>query len=648
MCGFAGFLDPSFDRVRGEHLLRNMGKAILHRGPDDEGCWHDARIGIGVVHRRLSILDLSQNGHQPMISENGRYVIAYNGELYNYRDLQKELEQTAISFRGGSDTEVLLAAISEWGVHAALRKTVGMFAFALWDRSKNTLILARDRMGEKPLYYGRQGTSFLFGSELKALRVHPSFKGEIDRNSICLLLRHNTIAAPFSIYTEIKKLEPGCMLELDTNTAKISISGYWSVRSAAEAGMQNRLLKNDKDMLVSLESVLSRSVSEQMMADVPVGAFLSGGIDSSLIVALMQAQSNQAVNTFSIGFHESGYDEACHAKVIARHLGTKHTELYVEEPEVLDVIPKLPKIYDEPFSDSSQIPTYLVSMMARQQVTVALSGDGGDELFGGYNRYVWSCAIWNKIRFMPYPVRKLVANLMRGISVAGYERLFKLLSAFIPDRYMVSHPGIMMHKLGKTIESDSLKSIYQNLVSHWQVPDNVVLDCVEPETKVSDDSKWLSTNDFEHQMMYMDQVSYLPDDILTKVDRAAMATSLELRVPMLDHRVVEFSWKLPVAAKIRGGKGKWLLRQLLDKYVPRELNERPKMGFGVPINIWLRGPLREWGEELLDESRLKREGYFDPKPVRKKWDEHLSGKQDWQYHLWDILMFQSWLEEQKT
>lgn len=648
MCGIAGCFGKG-----GQNDLTNvaarMAKSLSHRGPDDSGVWVDASAGIALAHRRLAILDLSPAGHQPMMSHSGRYVIVFNGEIYNHLELRESL--MGIVWRGHSDTETLLAVIEARGVAQALNMSVGMFAFALWDRQRRILTLVRDRMGEKPLYYGWQGDSFLFGSELKALRAHPDFCGEIDRDALTLFLRHNYIPAPRSIYLGIGKLPPGCSLSMDFSAGAPAVrdvapSPYWSVKGAIEAGRSQPFSGSDQEAATELELLLRQSLRGQMLADVPLGAFLSGGIDSSIVAAIMQAESARPVKTFTIGFHEGEYNEAHHAHQVARHLGTDHTELYVMPEDAQAVIPKLPALYDEPFADSSQIPTFLVAHLARRHVTVALSGDGGDELFGGYSRYFHARSIWNTLRHAPHGLRKLLARGMRSMPVSAWNALAYPLMPWLGSRWRARDMGDRVHKFAEIVEIENRALFYRRMVSHWKRPADIVIGCVEPHAALSDSALWSAVPGFEECMMYLDQITYLPDDILVKVDRAAMGVSLETRVPMLDHRLVEFAWRLPLCMKIREGKGKWLLRQVLYRHVPKALIERPKMGFGVPIDQWLRGPLREWAESLLDESRLRREGYFEPAPIRKKWGEHLSRNRNWSYYLWDVLMFQAWLEAQ--
>lgn len=650
MCGFAGELRAGGGGLD-DHQLRAFGDAIAHRGPDDAGLWRDDIQGIGLVHRRLAIVDLSPAGHQPMASVSGRFVLAYNGEIYNHMDLRRliDLMGGAPAWRGHSDTETLLAGFDVWGVEETLKRSIGMFAFALWDRQEHTLTLARDRLGEKPLYFGWQGQSdhavFLFGSELKALRAHPSFKAPIDRDALALYLRHNYIPAPHSIYQGIRKLMPGTFLTVSRKQRDAEPRPYWSALDTAVSGVAHtRLSLSPQDAVSELEGLLKSAVARQMMADVPLGAFLSGGIDSSTIVALMQAQSSRPVKTFTIGFHEAGYNEAEHAKAVAAYLGTEHTELYVTPQEAMAVIPRLPTIYDEPFADSSQIPTFLVSQLARQHVTVSLSGDAGDELFSGYTRYTATAGMWRKLTRLPLPLRRTAARSITAVSPDAWSAMARMLTG----QRLGQRFGDKLHKGAGVLGCRSVDALYHGLVSHWNDPAQLVIGGREPPTLLTGLQPDLPGLGPVERMMALDMVTYLPDDILTKVDRASMAVSLESRVPMLDHHVVEFAWRLPQSLKLRGGLGKWVLRQVLYRHVPKKLIDRPKMGFGVPIDVWLRGPLRDWAEALIDDSRLRREGYFDPAPIRQKWVEHLGGSRNWAYHLWDVLMFQAWLETQTS
>jgi asparagine synthase (glutamine-hydrolysing) len=653
MCGLAGFVDGSGAMPIGEWpiLLRRMGAAIRHRGPDDSGVWIDEHAGVGVVHRRLSILDLSPAGHQPMVSASGRFVIAFNGEIYNHLKLRAELAgphssggRGHLQWRGHSDTETLLAGFDAWGCEATLKKCVGMFAIALWDRDDHTLTLARDRLGEKPLYYGWQGETFLFGSELKALKAHPAFRAVIDRNALALLMAYNTITAPYSIYQGIQKLLPGSLVTISLKNRSAQPQHYWDARRVIVDGLAQPYMGSPDEAVDALDKLLRDAVAQQMVADVPLGGFLSGGVDSSTIVALMQAQSAPPVRTFTIGFHEAGYNEAEHAKSVAKHLGTDHAELYVSPQQALDVIPRLPSLYCEPFADSSQIPTFLVSQLARQHVVVSLSGDGGDELFGGYNRYVMGQRLWGKLSCLPVELRQRLARIITGVSPQLWNRLLEPIQGLLPSGVAQANIGDKLHKGAGVMAARTASEFYQLLITHWPRPSELVIGAAESPTLLTNSDQQPQTDHFIHQMMALDMLTFLPDDILTKVDRAAMGVSLETRTPLLDHRVVEFAWRLPLDYKLRNGVGKWPLRQVLYKYVPKELIERPKMGFGVPIGTWLRGPLRDWAEELLDEARLQREGYFNPTPIRQKWAEHLSGQRNWQAQLWNVLMFQAWLE----
>lgn len=631
MCGLAGFLNWH-GRNEGEltDAVVRMARELRHRGPDDGGTWVEPQCGMALGHRRLAIVDLSQHGHQPMRSAGGRFTIAYNGEVYNHVALRKELERRGHSFHGHSDTEVLVQSLAEWGVEDTLPRLNGMFAFAVWDQEHQTLTLARDRIGIKPVYYGWINGCFLFASELKAVRAHPQFRADIDPAAVGSLLQHGYIAAPSSIYAGIQKLPAGTLLVVSRETAPGAVSPrrWWQMENAVREGISTSFRGSADDAVAELDGLLRDSVAGRMEADVPLGAFLSGGIDSSTVVALMQAQSAQPIRTFSIGFEESGYDEAAFAKGVASHLGTDHTECYVTPSDAREVIPRLPELYDEPFADPSQIPTFLVSQIARNQVTVCLSGDGGDELFCGYDRYQYMNHLWRRIGWCPRTIRRVAS-----VSAASLARPFGSRTV-----------GRKLRTLAELSAVVNPADLYDKFNAHWRQVDSVVngLDADDagwpPEGR-----EWVARSFPEH-MMFVDSVRYLPDDILVKLDRASMAVGLEARVPVLDHRVVEFAWRVPLEFKCHGRDAKWLLRRVLDQYVPRELTDRPKMGFGVPIGLWLRGPLREWAEELLSIERLRREGIFDPRPIRSKWHEHLSGRHDWQYLLWDVLMFQAWLE----
>jgi len=646
MCGFAGYLggDGQLTERGAEGILKKMCDSIINRGPDDAGYWCQTVQQVGLGHRRLSIIDLSDAGHQPMHSANGRYVIAFNGEIYNHLQLREELQSkgSTSNWHGHSDTESLLAGFDIWGIEATISRATGMFAFAVWDNKESRLVLGRDRLGEKPLYYGWSDDVFLFGSELKALKQHPAFKAEINRDAITLLLRHNYIPAPYSIYRCVSKLEPGCLLSISMTSREPKVWTYWSASQSAKTGLEKPFSGSQHEAVDHLENLAMQTVGQQMMADVPLGAFLSGGIDSSAIVALMQAQTTRAVKTFTIGFHEEGYNEAEHAKAIAKHLGTEHTELYVKPEEAMAVIPDLPLLYCEPFSDSSQIPTFLVSQLAKQQVTVALSGDGGDELFCGYNRYQMTNSLWKKISMLPVPLRTLMAKSITSFSPQAWASFCQ----YMPGAHHYNNIGDKLHKGAGVLSSRSVDELYLGLVSHYRDPASLVIGAKEPPTLLTGNAPDLTgLSDIGH-MMALDLITYLPDDILVKVDRAAMGVSLETRVPFLDHHIVEFAGTLPQSIKLNEGKTKWPLRQVLYRHVPPELIDRPKMGFGVPLHDWLRGPLRDWAEDLLAERRLQQEGFFRPEPIRKMWNEHLSGKRNWQHHLWNVLMFQAWLEVQ--
>ncbi|HEY7750080.1 MAG TPA: asparagine synthase (glutamine-hydrolyzing) [Aestuariivirgaceae bacterium] len=653
MCGITGCINLRSDKPPLEGVIRSMIAPLVHRGPDGEGIWLDRDAGVALGHRRLAVLDLTPAGRQPMASPGGRYVLVFNGEIYNHLELRKKLETAQsrtqrATWRGHSDTETLLAGFEEWGVVETIRRAVGMFAFAVWDKDTKTLLIARDRLGEKPLYYGWQGNAFLFGSELKALRRHPAFRGEINRDALTLLLRFNHVPCPYSIYRGIHKLPPGTHLTVSDGRRDARPTQYWSACEHAERGQREPFSGSADEAIGELERLMMQSVAGQMVADVPLGVFLSGGVDSSTITALMQRVSPTTVRTFTIGFHEAGYDEAESARAVARHLRTEHTELYITPAQALAVIPKLPQLYDEPFGDSSQIPTFLLSEMARRHVTVSLSGDGGDEVFGGYNRYAWAGDIWHMVRWLPTSVRTNLAVFLTGPSAVTLEAAFRSLGRLLPRRYRHSEPGVKLQKIADILVVKSPEDIYAELVSHWKRPADLVIDGAEPETVLTGAAGLPSLSALEHRMMYLDLVSYLPDDILAKIDRAAMGVSLETRVPFLDHRVVEFAWRLPISLKLRDGVTKWILRQILYREVPRKLIERPKAGFGVPIDSWLRGPLRHWAEKLLDANRLSREGFLHPKPILVKWREHLEGRRNWQHYLWNVLMFQAWLESSKA
>ena len=648
MCGISGFYSKNSSTFN--NVILKMNSAITHRGPDRGKVWQDKNSGIIFGHQRLAILDLSTAGDQPMISNSGRFVITFNGEIYNHLEIRKELKEinSNIKWRSGTDTETLLEAIELMGIKKTLNKIVGMYAFVIWDKKNRSLTLVRDRMGEKPLYYGWQGEGvnkvFIFGSELKALKPHPEFKREINRNAIALQLRHNYIPDPYSIYKNIHKLLPGHYLQLKENDLKKGflpkITNYWSLIKCAIDGTKNQLPLKGLEIQNDLEEYLKLSVKQQMISDVPTGAFLSGGIDSSTIVSLMQSQSNKPIKTFTIGFSKNDFNEARYAKKIAKHLGTDHTELYFSPKTAMEVIPKLPTIHDEPFSDNSQIPSFLLSQLASKKIKVALSGDGGDELFCGYNRYGSTNNWSNKFDLIPGSVRKILAN---GIKSTSQDKLNSLLNLF-PNLNEYASNGYKIKSIN-ALEAKNLSDLYYVLSSHWQNPTEAVIGSKEPGTFLTKFQPKLTNLNNHQTMMALDQITYLPNDILVKVDRTSMASSMEARVPFLDHRLIEYSWKIPYSLKFRNGKSKWILRKILKNYVPENLTERPKMGFGIPLNDWLRGPLREWAESLLNENKLSQEGYFNPKLIREKWEDYLSSKNKLLYDLWNVLMFQAWRDE---
>jgi len=642
MCGFAGYY--GFSNTSSEESLRSMTDAIAHRGPDDQGHWIDEDAGIHLGFRRLSILDLSQAGHQPMVSHCGRFVCIFNGEIYNFQDLKARLGER--EFRGHSDTEILLEHIQAFGLEETLKQIAGMFALVVWDRERREISFARDRLGEKPLYYGWSNGTLFFASELKALRPHPDFQASVDRNVLALYLGVAYVPSPWSIYRGIYKLPAGSYLTLrdaerpadfdpfpnrSTNSPRL----YWDMKAVAN---QPRRDLSDGEAVDELDQILRRTIAREMVSDVPLGGFLSGGIDSSTVVAIMQAVSPNPVRSFTIGFNEGGFNEAEHAKAVAKHLGTDHTEYYVTPQETLDVLPLVPKVYDEPFADPSQIPTYLVSKLARQDVTVCLSGDGGDELFGGYNRYFMAERVWSRVGRMPKPVRRSLRGVLISLPPGFYDRVGRIVGS------RIRLAGDKAHKLANLMDVGSADEMYLRLVSQWSDPSKIVKDACPEETVFDQAQGFFSNLAFTERMMATEALTYLPDDIMVKVDRASMAVSLESRAPFLHHEVAEFAWSLPFRLKVREGKGKWILRQVLDRYVPRNLIDRPKMGFAVPIDSWLRGPLRDWAEPLLSRERLEKDGYFEVEPIRKRWEEHVSGRRNWQYQLWCILMFQTWLD----
>ena len=657
MCGIVGIFSK-FKKKDFENSIYNMSSVLTHRGPDDNGVWIDEESGIAFGHQRLSIMDLSSAGHQPMASSCGRFNIVFNGEIYNHLELRKLLEgDNNQVWQGHSDTETLVSAFSQWGVEKTLDQLVGMFAIAAWDFKEKKLILIRDRFGEKPLYYGWSNGAFLFGSELKALRKYKGFNNRIDREVLSLYMQYMYVPNPYSIYENIYKLEPGCILKIDMaaldcplkkaqfapfETQCISIMKWYALDVVAK-NSQKDLIKDENEAIELLEKALSESIQSQMITDVPLGAFLSGGVDSSVIVSLMQKLSMEPIKTFTIGFEESAFNEAIYAKDVAKHLSTDHHELYITVNDAISVIPKLPMLYDEPFADSSQIPTYLVSKLARQNVTVSLSGDAGDELFGGYNRYMWGSRIWNKVKWIPPRFRGVLGDAIQKVPVSSWDRA----GLSLPDKYIVSSMGDKAHRMAHRLNTvRSLDDVYHSLVTEGYKEESIVIGNKQVlKTKLNNCDFVSGIEESEHRMMLWDSLTYLPDDILTKVDRAAMGVSLETRVPFLDHRVAEIAWRMPLDIKINNGVGKWPVRQVLYKYVPKKLVERPKAGFSIPVGQWMRDPLREWADDLLDESRMQSQGYFNHKLVRKIWDQHLNGSYDWTSKLWAILMFNAWINK---
>lgn len=652
MCGLTGFWSVS----QSAHALsvqrelrviaRSMGDTLAHRGPDGRGEWADEKQGIALAHRRLSIVDVSAAGHQPMISPSGRWVIAYNGEIYNHLEIRRDLESgnRAPRWRGHSDTETLLSAFDAWGIAQTVEKAVGMFAFAVWDRKELNLTLARDRLGEKPLYYGRQKGTLLFGSELKALAAHPDFCSEVNREALLQLMQCGYVRAPISIYRDINKLWPGTLLVFERETENPEPKTYWSAADKVMTGISNPFTGSTEEAVDALELLLDDAIAQQMIADVPVGAFLSGGIDSSTIVALMQSRSSRPIKTFSIGFGEIDYNEAHYANAVAEHFRTDHAEVYVSPEDARNVIPSIPQLYDEPFADAAQIPTFLLSSLARQKVTVSLSGDAGDELFGGYERYRTGYHVWKHLRCFPRGLRALVSGAVLALPPQAWDAFAAQLTRLSRHAGLKVRTGIRRDKIAKLLACADQEKFYDTLICHWTDPRLVVIDEDNHRASPADMVAAPTTDNFIQHMMMLDAVQWLPDDILVKVDRAAMGVGLETRMPFLDHRVFEFAWRIPLGLKFRERQAKWILRQVLFRHMPRELADRPKMGFLVPIDTWLRGPLRDWAENLIDASKLRQDGFFHWEPIRKMWDQHISCEENWQFQLWDVLMFQAWKE----
>lgn len=652
MCGIAGgvFYSPDKTEVASVAIVKEMTDTLVHRGPDSSGLWSEGGVPVVLGHRRLAIIDLSPLGHQPMVSGSRRWVVVLNGEIYNYKDLYEELKNLGVGFKGEADTEVLLAAIEIWGLKDALERCVGMFAISVFDSVKKELHLARDRMGEKPLFYGFCGDDFLFSSELKAFKKHPDWRGDIDRLSLQEFLRYGYVPTPRSIFEGIKKLEAGTILSIPCDKNRHKLQGdhikktqYWSLHDIAN---KKAFLKTESELIEGLDEVLHDAVRGQMMADVPLGAFLSGGVDSSLIAAIMQAESHSAIETFTIGFNDTQYNEAEHAKAIAEHLGTRHTELYIDEEQVLGTVDSLASIYDEPFADPSQLPTYILCKMAKKHVTVCLSGDAGDELYQGYNRYLYAEKVWNLIRYLPAVIRGQLAKGLLNLNPKLFDKFVEGLSRVLPILVSVKTGDSMikLQKIAALMDVGNFEALYTLLLSFNKHPEGVLVKGLREESM--NELPLDGWDSVEEYMMYRDQAHYLQDDNMVKLDRASMAVSLEARVPLLDHRVVEYSWRVPTEFKLRDNKSKWLLREVLYRYVPKDLIERPKMGFSVPIAAWLRGPLREWAEELLDTDKITRQGYFEPDVVNGYWLEHQLGRFDRSMNLWPILIFQSWLENE--
>ena len=649
MCGITGFISLELNGDLLHETANCMSQKLFHRGPDNDGIWCDPKIGIALAHRRLSIVDLTKNGHQPMNSHCGRYCIVFNGEIYNHLFLRKELPDSII-WIGNSDTETLLNCISYWGIEKTLTKIVGMFAFAIWDRNLKKLTLVRDRIGEKPLYFGTVGKTLLFGSELKAIKAFPNFSPNIDRDSLQLYLKFGYVPAPYSIYKNIYKLMPGNFIEFSLEDIELkkmpSIKKYWSLELIASQQEINPYQGSESDAINHLDNLLKESISGQLLGDVQIGAFLSGGLDSSTVVSIMQKLSSQPINTFSVGFNEFGFDESKKAKAIASFLGTNHNEVVLTSSEAIKIIPLMPEIYDEPFADVSQIPTFLLSKFASSKVKVCLSGDGGDELFCGYYRQIMGPKIWRILNKIPMPFKKIIASFINYLPPTTWDNFYYICESLIPNQLRISSPGLKLQKLTSLINSETLFEVYLSLVSAWSSSENIILNAKKSNVINNFDFENYKLNNHHHYMMFLDSINYLPNDIMVKVDRAAMHSSLETRMPILDHRIMEFSWRIPINLKIRDNSNKWLLRQVLKKYLPMSLVKGPKEGFSVPISKWLRGPLKEWANDLLDPTLLKNQEYFAVDPIINKWHEHLSGKHDWSFQLWTTLMFQEWINNQ--
>ncbi|MEN9349450.1 MAG: hypothetical protein RL372_428 [Bacteroidota bacterium] len=644
MCGIAGYLSKKSDVNK--DVLSKICEVMHHRGPDDYGIWISENQQIGFCHKRLSIIDTSSNGHQPMTSATGRFIIVFNGEIYNHLELRKELNLAGhnISYKSSSDTETLLHCFELWGVEKTAKKTLGMFAFAVYDKEKNVILLVRDRFGEKPLYYGLQDNHFYFASELKSIRANPYFVAEIDNYALQEFIKYSYVPSPYSIYKGIKKLKPGYVLSISLKDVNYTLSEiqYWNFFEVAKNGINKPFQGSDSEAIINLDSKISDAVSSQQLSDVPIGAFLSGGIDSSLIASVMQSQCSTPINTFTIGFNENSFNEAIYAKEVAKHLGTNHNEIYVSPQDAMNIIPDLATMYDEPFADSSQLPTYLLSRMAKQHVTVCLSGDAGDELFGGYNRYIQGV----RFKKYPQPLKKAIYAILSQLTPAQFNLVYDKLKPLLPSSFRSSNPGSHIQKIVSILNLTNDWEIYERLTT-FSFSSNIIIKGQSHLNNTISNlfNEKLRNIEFANKMMIADSLTYLTDDILCKVDRAAMSVSLETRVPFLDYRLVEFAWRLPLHMKIRNGKGKWILRELLNKYIPPSLIDRPKMGFAIPIDIWLKNELKDWAESLLNEKRIKEDGIFNSNEIKEIWNNHQSGEKGLQSELWNILIFQSWKEQ---
>lgn len=647
MCGITGFFSSITFNYDHEQVINNMLNTLRHRGPDNKGTWSSPAMGISLAHSRLSILELSNIAAQPMTSYSGRYIITFNGEIYNFMQLKNMLINKGIIINCNSDTRVLLQLIESYGLEQTLKKLTGMFAIAVWDNQDNSLYIARDRVGEKPLYYSHIKNTLTFSSELKTLKQHPKMDLKVNRDSLALLLKYNYIPAPYSIYHNTYKVPPAHYIKITKTGKNLSVSSpicYWDLPKTVHASTKNKLTLSDSELTHTLEKMLKNVITDQMLSDVPLGAFLSGGIDSSLIVSIMQSLSDKSIETFSIGFNEDLYNEAHYAKKIAKHLGTSHNELYITAKNAIETIPDLANIYDEPFADASQIPTFIVSRLARKKVAVSLSGDGADELFGGYERYSSGLNIWKNLSKIPKPIKRISNQFINNIPIKAWDNMFKM----IPKQFSQKFPGRSLYRISDVLKSDDFNTLYTSLLSYWNHPEDIVFKSKHVPLYYEEYSSKYSFESLEEKMMFFDLMIYQPDDILVKLDRAAMSNSLETRVPFLNHQLIEYAFRIPVHQKIRNKQGKWILREILKRYVPETLFERPKMGFGIPLEDWLRNELKDWAGDLLDPVKINEEGYFDNKQIQDIWKSHLKGQANYQTYLWGILMFQSWLRSESA